>query len=94
MVQAPVAQVSNAVQALYSSPSSQHSAGPSRSSQEGAGPSILESAPSSVLSTCTPVQTEDMMLLGPTTACVRLLPLEVSTIDYERYFRIELTHIS
>ena len=42
-----------------SSPSSQHSGGPSRSSEEGAGPSILESAPNSVLSTCTPVQTED-----------------------------------
>ena len=37
-----------------SNSSSQHGASPSRSSQVGAGPSTLESAPSSVLSTCTP----------------------------------------
>ena len=43
-----------------SSPNSQHGAGPSSpNSQHGAGPSTHESAPSSVLSTCTPVKTED-----------------------------------
>eukprot|EP00731_Ephydatia_muelleri_P038192 Em0676g1a len=70
MVQAQVAQIPNMVQAQVapnsqhgagpSSPNSQHGAGPSSpNSQHGAGPSTHESAPSSVLSTCTPVKTED-----------------------------------